>query len=281
MDSETTASIVYGRNSVRHLLEESPQRVSKVYLLKQDHPDKRLQELFSLCKQAGVVAQLVPRAKLDSLALSAEAEEDTSASEKRPRDRDRNFTPGKSIGSVPNHQGVVALTVAVPLLTLEQMLAKLPSPLGKGCLLLLDGVTDPRNLGAILRVADASGVWGVLIGKHRSGTLGPQVAKTASGADLSVPVAQVTNLRQAMETLKDKGFWSVATVCESEKAVPYTRQNWDMPTLLLLGSEGEGLSKQLIKHSDFQVTIPMHGLVNSLNVATAAAILCFEINRQV
>lgn len=176
------------------------------------------------------------------------------------------------------HQGVVASVAAQPVLSLQELLDRLPKPLPKaGLLLMLDGVTDPRNLGAMLRVADACGAWGVILGKHRSGQLGPAVAKTACGADLSVPVAVVTNLSQTMETLKKLGFWTVASVCEDGSALAYYKQDYVMPTLLLLGSEGEGLSAQLVKNSDFKITIPMMGLVNSLNVAAAAAVLCFEI----
>jgi 23S rRNA (guanosine2251-2'-O)-methyltransferase len=168
---------------------------------------------------------------------------------------------------------------------LQELLATLPKPLpNKGLLLLLDGVTDTHNLGAILRVADAAGAWGVLIGKHRSATLGPQVAKTSCGADACVPVAQVGNLRQALETLKAEGFWSVATVCEPPtrgKTTPaiahYRTLDYKMPTVLLLGSEGKGLSPQLQKASDFLVTIPLFGTLNSLNVSTAAAVVAMAI----
>jgi 23S rRNA (guanosine2251-2'-O)-methyltransferase len=311
------ASYIYGRHAVMMMLKQSPKRVTKLWVADNAQPDKRLQAIMSMAHEARLPIMKVPKVKLASLVANALAEEQADAEEpennsqygtSRRRDQGRDSFRGapppsrmdnnrrgqfdNRQGGRPDnrgfqqrdeameavHQGVVASVAAQPVLSLQELLDRLPKPLPKaGLLLMLDGVTDPRNLGAMLRVADACGAWGVILGKHRSGQLGPAVAKTACGADLSVPVAVVTNLSQTMETLKKLGFWTVASVCEDGSALAYYKQDYVMPTLLLLGSEGEGLSAQLVKNSDFKITIPMMGLVNSLNVAAAAAVLCFEI----
>lgn len=259
------AQLIYGRNAVEHWLKQDASRMTKVWLAEGVQQDRRLQAIQRMAKQAGIAVLEVPRSKLEKLIQNAQVNEEEQEKEAQ--------------GKVA-HQGVVAKLASQPLLSLQELLGRLPNPLGNGLILMLDGVTDTQNLGAILRVADAAGVWGVIIGKHRSATLGPQVAKAACGADAVVPVAQVTNLRQALEALKSAGFWSVASVCESNNTVVYTQLDYAMPTVLLLGSEGKGLSPQLIKACDFHVTIPMAGTINSLNVATACAVLSFQIREK-
>jgi 23S rRNA (guanosine2251-2'-O)-methyltransferase len=279
----STAQLIFGRNTLEHWLQQDPKRVTKLWLAEGLLQDKRVAALLRLAKTANIPVSQVPRIKLDGMltgylkemAAEEEAEEPsgTASSGKNAVEKESGYRP--------SHQGIAGQLATKPLLSLQELLASLPNPLpAKGLLLMLDGVTDTHNLGAILRVADAAGAWGVLIGKHRSATLGPQVAKTSCGADACVPVAQVGNLRQALETLKTAGFWSVATVCaplEKGKVAHYRALDYKMPTVLLLGSEGKGLSPQLQKASDFLITIPLHGTLNSLNVSTAAAVLAMTI----
>lgn len=143
-------------------------------------------------------------------------------------------------------------------------------------IVMLDQIEDPHNLGAILRTADASGVDGIIIGKHRSASLNATVAKVSTGAIHSVKVAQVTNLTQTIKELKDRGYWIVAAE-NGVDAIHYSDLNTQMPIVLVLGSEGKGISRLVKEASDILVTIPMHGSVNSLNVSVASGILLFDI----
>jgi 23S rRNA (guanosine2251-2'-O)-methyltransferase len=143
--------------------------------------------------------------------------------------------------------------------------------------LILDGITDPQNLGAILRVADGFGVGLVVLPEHDSVGLTPAAVKASAGASEWVPVAQVTNLARAIETLQKKGFWVYGAA-----------QGGDAPSVidfrgkvaLVLGNEGKGIRRNVLEHCDRVVTIPMQGHVDSFNVATAAAVLCYEVRRQ-
>jgi 23S rRNA (guanosine2251-2'-O)-methyltransferase len=249
---------LYGRNSVLATLTESPKRVTKVYLAQGLAHDKRIAQIRTLAKEAGLLVVECPRQKLGSLLAHEE-----------------DIEPGQADAV---HQGVVACVVATPLLTVEQLLALVP--VGQPCLvMMLDGVTDPRNLGALLRVADAAGAVGVIIPKHRSATLSPAVAKTACGAEATVPVAMATNLGQTLKVLSKAGFWSVAALC-GEGVQPFTQVDYAMPTVLVMGNEESGIKPSLAAACDFKVTIPQFGQVASLNVSCAAAVLACHIALQ-
>jgi 23S rRNA (guanosine2251-2'-O)-methyltransferase len=146
---------------------------------------------------------------------------------------------------------------------------------------MLDGVTDPRNLGAVLRVADGAGARGVIVAKRRAvgGAGWSAVAKTSSGALASMPLVSVANLTQCLKTLKKMGFWVVGAGFGAT-AKPYHTLDYRQPTVLVLGSEGEGLSRLVSEQCDWLATLPMRGMVASLNVATAAAVLAYEATRQ-
>src|SRR5438874_992526 len=143
--------------------------------------------------------------------------------------------------------------------------------------LILDGITDPQNFGAILRVADAFGVDVVVIPQHESVGLTPAAIKASAGASEWVPVAQVTNLARALEALEKKGFWRYAAAAggDAPSSIDFTGK-----VALVLGSEGKGIRRNVAEHCDRVVTVPMHGHVDSLNVAAAAAVLCYEVRRQ-
>jgi 23S rRNA (guanosine2251-2'-O)-methyltransferase len=143
--------------------------------------------------------------------------------------------------------------------------------------LILDGVTDPQNFGAILRVADGFGVGLVVLPEHDSVGLTPAAVKASAGASEWVPVAQVTNLARAIETLQKKGFWvyGAAAAGDAPSAIDFRGK-----VALVLGNEGKGIRRNVLEHCDRTVTIPMAGHVDSFNVATAAAVLCYEIRRQ-
>ena len=177
------------------------------------------------------------------------------------------------VGNV-NHQGVVALCDEYKYLTLKQLISKLENkehPL----IVLLDGLEDPHNLGAILRSVDAFGADGVIIGANRQVRLNSTVAKVSTGAIEYVDVAMVTNLNQAIKELKEAGYWIVAS--DGEAKQDYREVDYKMKTVLIVGSEGFGVSQLLLKNSDFIVKIPMVGHVNSLNASVACALFLAQI----
>jgi 23S rRNA (guanosine2251-2'-O)-methyltransferase len=173
------------------------------------------------------------------------------------------------------HQGVVARVGPYPYSGLEEILAA-PDPL----VVVLDGVTDPRNLGAMLRVADGAGAGGVVIPKDRAVGVTPVVVKASAGASEHVPVARQTNLRRAVEKMKQAGVWTYAAVGEAAGATSYTDLDISGPVAFVLGSEGRGVRRLVREACDGLVSVPMRGAVSSLNVSVAAAVLLFEARRQ-
>ncbi|MBR3622454.1 MAG: 23S rRNA (guanosine(2251)-2'-O)-methyltransferase RlmB [Selenomonadaceae bacterium] len=176
-----------------------------------------------------------------------------------------------------NHQGIVAFVTPVPYATVEDILAKAKAKNEAPFLLLLDEITDPRNLGAIIRSAEAFGAHGVLLPKRRSVPLNETVAKTSAGAIEYVPVAKIGNAVQTLENLKKNGFWAVGAdmAGEDTQTVDFT-----LPTVLVIGSEGKGISRLLREKLDMTVKIPMMGKINSLNASVAAAILMYEVMKR-
>ena len=170
------------------------------------------------------------------------------------------------------HQGIAANIKPYNYVSLEEIAAK-PSkiPNRTPVILLLDGINDPQNLGAILRSADIFGVSGVVIPKHNQVQLNAIVAKTSAGAINYVPVALVSNLNQAAEYLKQRGFWTVAS--DGSASMNYQDIKYDFPVALIIGSEGNGVSRLLKERSDYVIKIPMQGHVNSLNVSVATGII--------
>lgn len=172
------------------------------------------------------------------------------------------------------HQGVIGEIKPYEYSSLEEIIhlgKKKENPI----IVILDGITDPHNLGAIIRSCDVFGVSGIIVKKHNQVSLTSTVAKTSAGAINYVKVAQVTNLNNAVEQLKQAGYWVVST--DGYAKQDYTDLDYDFPCALIIGSEGEGVSKLLIKNSDYLVKIPMHGHVNSLNASVATAVLLSRI----
>ncbi len=184
-----------------------------------------------------------------------------------PRSRVEELAPGAA------HQGVAARGEPYPYSGLDEILAG-PDPL----VLVLDGVTDPRNLGAVLRVADGAGASGVVLPKDRSVGVTAAAVKASAGASEHVRVARATNLRRAIDQMKEAGVWVYAA--EGEGGVPYAKLDLSGPVALVLGSEGRGVRRLVREGCDGAVTVPMRGAVSSLNVSVAAAVLAFEAGRQ-
>lgn len=227
---------IYGKNEVLAFL-KSKQDFKQVYLMKQS----RYPEIESVLKKHNIHPQIVDKHILD-----------------------------KKVKGV--HQGVVVEIDSFKYHDLQDLIAGAKNKL----IVMCDQLEDPHNLGAIIRTVDASGADGVIIGKHRSVGLTSTVAKVSTGAIHSVKVSQVTNLVQAINTLKEAGYWIVAAENGIE-AIQYSTLNVDMPIVLVVGSEGKGISRIVKEASDILVTIPMHGSVNSLNVSVATGILLFDI----
>lgn len=224
-------------------------RVQRLLISETAVQDKAIKALLERAHAAGVRPEAVPPLQLDRL----------------------------SGGIV--HQGVVALCEAREYWTLDELLARARERNEDPFLILLDGVEDPHNLGAILRVADGAGAHGVVIPSRGATGLTPTVYKSSAGAAEHVPVAQVGNLTDAVLHLKREEVW--VGVAEANLGKAYYDERLTGPLALVLGSEGSGVSRPVAKHADFALHIPLKGQVTSLNVSVATAILAFERVRQV
>ena len=176
-----------------------------------------------------------------------------------------------------HHQGVIAIAAAYDYASVDDILAKAREKGEAPFIFLLDGIEDPHNLGAIIRTANLAGAHGVIIPKHRAVGLTATVARTSAGALNFTPVAKVTNLGAAMDELKKEGLWFV---CADMKGEVMYRQNLTGPIGLVIGNEGEGVSRLVREKCDFTASIPMKGDIDSLNASVAAGVLAYEIVRQ-
>lgn len=235
--------IVYGKN-VFSQIQDQPEEIQELYV--QDSlKDRRVLDALSRLKHVKV--NRVSRAVLDRMS-------------------DRGV-----------HQGIVARVRDIPTVTLEQLIdtaRKSEHPL----IVALDELQDPHNLGAILRTCDAAGVSGVLMTRHNSATLTPAAIKASTGAAYTVPVCVVSNLSQALDQCKEAGFWIAGTAFE--EARDYRDGMYDVPVVLVIGNEGKGISRNVLRHCDYRIKLPMKGSVQSLNASVAAAILLYEIQSQ-
>ena len=207
-----------------------------------------MSEIAALAKERGIVVQYVERAKIEALAGGH------------------------------RHQGVLAYVAPVPYAELDDILKAAEEKGEAPFLVLLDELEDPHNLGALLRTADATGVHGILIPKRRSVSLNATVAKTSAGAVEYVPVARIGNIAQTLKKLKEKGFWVAGADMDGEKA--YYEADLTGPLVLVVGSEGRGMSRLTKEACDFIVSMPMVGRINSLNASVAGSILMYESMRQ-
>ncbi|MHA2666879.1 23S rRNA (guanosine(2251)-2'-O)-methyltransferase RlmB [Streptococcus agalactiae] len=189
-----------------------------------------------------------------------------------------SWTPKKTLSDMTNggvHQGFVLKVSEFAYADLSEIMTKAENE-ENPLILILDGLTDPHNLGSILRTADATNVTGIIIPKHRSVGVNPVVSKTSTGAVEHVPIARVTNLSQTLDTLKDKEFWIFGT---DMNGTPSHKWNTKGKLALVIGNEGKGISHNIKKQVDEMITIPMNGHVQSLNASVAAAILMYEVFR--
>lgn len=240
------SEIIYGIHAVKALLEREPQRFIEVFILK-DRDDRRLLPLVQEIEKNGVSVQLANRQWLD----------------------------GKAEGGV--HQGIVA-RIREGRQYHENDLPDLIEQLSAPFLLILDGVTDPHNLGACLRSADAAGVHAVIVPKDRSAQLNATAKKVASGAAETIPLIKVTNLARTLRYLKEQNIWIVGTAGEADHTLYQSQFNG--PVAIVMGAEGEGMRRLTREHCDELISIPMAGSVSSLNVSVATGVCLFEVVRQ-
>lgn len=236
-----------GIHAVKEAL-EAQRPIDRIAIAK-GRQDTRVEEIVQLARKQGVPVRFEDRGQLDRLANSKD------------------------------HQGVVALAGARAAATLEDILANANSGKGQmGLIVLLDGVEDPHNLGAIIRTTLAAGAHGVVIPERRAAGLTDSVARSSAGALAHLPVAKVTNLARSMEELKEAGYWLVGLDEEGVKS--YTEVDYTSSVGIVLGSEGQGLHELTRKRCDFVVSLPTTGPVRSLNVSVTAGVVLFEALRQ-
>lgn len=238
MDNKTS-NLIFGRNPVKEALRAN--RVVKVFVVN-NFSDKEINLLFQEKKP---YIKVVSAGELDSRCHGV-------------------------------HQGIMAEIKPYEYLDLEEIIRrsrKVEVPI----IVILDGINDTHNLGAILRSCDVFNVTGVIIPKHNQVPLNATVAKSSAGAINFVPVAQVSSINQTIQKLKDNGFWIVST--DGNAKLDYNQITYDFPVALVIGSEGKGVSPLIVKNSDYVVKIPQYGHVNSLNASVAAGILLARIRQ--
>ena len=237
---------IEGRNALTEAL-RSGRTIDKVFVAAGE-TDRALQHLAAQAKEAGAVVVPVDRRKLDQMSTSH------------------------------SHQGVIALVAAREYFTVEDILEEAASRGETPLIVICDELSDPHNLGAILRSAECAGAHGVIIPKRRSVGLTAVVAKASAGAVEYMKVARVTNISATIEELKQKGVWIFGTAAEG--SIPMYQADLTGPAAIVIGSEGDGMSRLVREKCDVTVSIPMKGQISSLNASAAASILLYEAVRQ-
>ena len=244
--AEETEGQLEGRNALQEAL-RSGRTIDKVFIADGD-TDRGLQRLAAEAKDAGAVVVSVDRRKLDAM----------------------SFTHA--------HQGVIALAAAHAYFTVDDILEEAASRGEAPLIVICDELSDPHNLGAVIRTAECAGAHGVVIPKRRSAGLTAIVAKTSAGAVSHIPVARVPNIPALLKDLKKQGVWVFGTAADGTTAL----YDADLkgPAVIVIGSEGDGMGRLVREQCDFLVSIPMRGRLNSLNASAAAAVVLYEAVRQ-
>ena len=243
--SEESGGAVVGRNAVRELL-RSGRAVDKLFVRKGDR-EGSIVVIVAEAIERGIPVIEVEKAKLDSLS---------------------DFAP---------HQGVIALAAEKEYSTVEDILAIAEERGETPLIVISDGITDPHNLGALIRCAEGVGAHGLIIPKRRAVGLTPAVSKASAGAIEHLAIAKVSNIASTIDMLKKKGIWTYAA---EAGGAAYYETDMSVPAAIVLGSEGEGVSELVKKKCDYIVSIPMYGKVNSFNVSTAASVILAEASKQ-
>lgn len=236
---------IEGRNAVLEAL-RAGKPIDKLYVL-DGCPDGPVRTIIREAKKGDTIINYVKKERLDQLSETG------------------------------HHQGVIAMAASYEYATVEDILEKAREKGEAPFIFVLDNIEDPHNLGAMIRTANLAGAHGVIIPKRRAVGLTPTVARTSAGAINYTPVAKVTNLKQTMEQLKKEGMWFV---CADMDGTLYYQMDLKGPMGLVIGNEGEGVSRLIKETCDFVASIPMKGDIDSLNASVAAGVLAFEIARQ-
>ena len=236
---------IEGRNAVLEAL-RAGKPIDKLYVL-DGCPDGPVRTIIREAKKGDTIINYVKKERLDQLSETG------------------------------HHQGVIAMAASYEYATVEDILEKAREKGEAPFIFVLDNIEDPHNLGAMIRTANLAGAHGLIIPKRRAVGLTPTVARTSAGAINYTPVAKVTNLKQTMEQLKKEGMWFV---CADMDGTPYYQMDLKGPMGLVIGNEGEGVSRLIKETCDFVASIPMKGDIDSLNASVAAGVLAFEIARQ-
>ena len=235
--------VVAGRNPVMEVL-NGERDVERIFIA--EGAEGSISKIVAIAREQGVIVDFVPKEKIDAMAPDAK------------------------------HQGVVAKVSAYKYASMEDVMEKARVSGEDPFLIILDEITDPHNLGAIIRTAECAGAHGVIIPKRRACSLTQTVALSAAGAIEKMPVVQVTNLARTIEDLKKQGIWIGAADMDGEN---YMKANLTGPIAIVIGNEGKGVGRLVKEKCDFVLSIPMKGTINSLNASNAAAILMYGIRR--
>lgn len=239
------AHIIYGVLPVVEALRANARKIDKIMIAEGIHED-RMEEIVELARRANIQVDRLPKDRF-----------------------------GKYVGPSGNHQGVIAYAAAAEYADADEILESAGSDT---LIVVLDGVEDPQNLGAILRASECAGADGVIVPERRAVGLTEAVAKASAGAIEYIKVAKVTNLNRLIADLKEKNIWVVGA--SGDAKIDYTNWDWTRPSALVLGGEGSGLHRLVAENCDVLVKIPMYGKIESLNVSNAASVILFEIRRQ-
>jgi 23S rRNA (guanosine2251-2'-O)-methyltransferase len=221
--------------------------INKIYIEKNMN-DPILNKIYANARENGIVVTFLDKDKLDGMSVTR------------------------------RHQGVIAEVAAMEYADISDIVKKAEIAGQPPLILILDGITDPNNLGSIIRAAECAGVHGIVLPKRRSASLSPVVAKVAAGAAEHIPISKVTNLTRVINDLKKSGFWIVGADMQGETI--YYEYDYIQPTAVVIGSEGNGISRLVRENCDAMIRIPLYGKINSLNAATAAALIVFQAARK-
>lgn len=246
----TQESIIFGRNPVLEVLKNQPDKVEKIYL-RFGVQGKPIEEIQRIARKQSIPITFLDKEKFKRLAKSTKTE-DT--------------------------QGVVALLTIVQYKEIDTIVKDAFEQTDKPILVILDKIQDPQNLGAIARTAECAGVQGLIVPSKDSTPITSTVVKASAGAILNLPIAKVSNLAKVIDYLKAKGFWILGTSSLAKDTI--WKANFDIPLAVVIGNEGKGISRSLLKMCDLIVKIPMFGKTDSLNASVATGIILFEILRQ-
>ena len=240
-----TDDIIFGKNAITEALISGNREINKILISKNIHTDAKIEKIKELARQKGIVFQFVAKEK---------------------------FQPYAEF----NHQGIIAQISPLKYTDLDEFLEKKHE---NASLVILDGIEDPHNFGAIIRSCVCAGVDGIVIPSRRNVQVNSVVEKTSAGAINHIPIIKVKSLSNAIQQLKDSDWWIIATDASADDNYYDIKYN-DMNFALIMGAEHAGVSKTLLKMSDFKVKIPMMNNFNSLNVSNAACVIIFESLRQ-